>query len=311
MLDCKMEELAPYARVARGATIVFAKSILSTPLALLYLAILARLISPSEMGILTILGLIGSLATTLGDLGLRSSSAKFISELIGRGNYLKALSAYRKILLLSSVTSFLIASLLFFMAPLLTAILIGNSTYEILMLLLSISIPITVLVGVFLSFLQALQRMKELAGFDFAYTNLNRFLGLILLIAFGLSGIFYGSILAGILTIVLSLIVVRKYLKFKKNTTLTFPSSQLLSFSIPMLGVGLLSLALDWADRSMIWAYLSLSDLGIYQVATIAFSFLLLLPSAISTALYPQLSELYGRYGASALSDAFKKLPDT
>jgi Membrane protein involved in the export of O-antigen and teichoic acid len=46
--------------------------------------------------------------------------------------------------------------------------------------------------------------------------------------------------------------------------------------------------------------------LGVYQAATITYSALLTVPLALSTSLYPQISELYGKHGRESLSEALK-----
>jgi len=79
-----------------------------------------------------------------------------------------------------------------------------------------------------------------------------------------------------------------------------------LSFSLPLLCVGLLGVILGWIDSVFVWAKLPLSDLRIYQAATIIYGFLLIPPQALSISLYPQISELYGRHGGDSLSEAFK-----
>jgi O-antigen/teichoic acid export membrane protein len=68
----------------------------------------------------------------------------------------------------------------------------------------------------------------------------------------------------------------------------------------------LLGVILGWIDSVFVWAKLPLSDLGIYQAATIIYGFLLIPPQALSISLYPQISELYGKHGGDSLSEAFK-----
>ncbi len=304
------EKLLPSTRVARGATAVFMKSIAGTPLGLLYIAILTRLIPPKEMGILAILGFFTSILTVIGDLGLSGASSKFIPEFLGRGEIPRALGIYRKILLMSTISAVTILVLLLPLSPYLSLFLTRSSGYVLLVASAIISIPIAILFNVLLSFVQSFQRMKEYAALSFTQLNAGRFLGLILLaLGFGLAGIFYDSIVAGLLALALLILVLRKYLKMygdkASNHPSDFQTGKLLGFSLPLLGVGLLGVLLGWIDSIFIWAKLPISELGVYQAAATIYSFLLILPQALSTSLYPQISELYGKHGKGSLGEVF------
>jgi O-antigen/teichoic acid export membrane protein len=305
------ENLLPSVRVARGATAVFIKSIASAPIYLLYVAILTRLIPPNELGVLAILTFFTTILSAVGSLGLSWASSKFIPELLGRGEVFKALAVYRKIFLLGFVSAITISIIILPISPYLNLFLTRTSEYLFLMILAIISIPLTILFNIFLSLIQSFQRMKEYAVASFTQLNLGRFLGLALLaLGLGLAGIFYATIAATFLAIIISIPILRRRLKAYNinpyDPPQDFPTIKLLSFSFPLLGVGLLGILLDWIDSVFIWAKLSFSELGIYQAAILIYSFLLLPLIALYTSLYPQLSELYGKNGKESLSEAFK-----
>jgi hypothetical protein len=78
--------------------------------------------------------------------------------------------------------------------------------------------------------------MKGYAALSFTQLNLGRFLGLALLaFGFGLVGIFYGSIIATFLVIMLSILILRGELKAynidSSDSYQDFPVIELLSFS--------------------------------------------------------------------------------
>lgn len=303
------EPLIPSARVARGATAVFVKSVAGVPLGLVYIVVLTRLIPPREMGVLAILGFFSSLLSVAGVLGLSSASSKFIPEFLGRGEEFKALGVCKKILFLSILSAAVIFTLLFPLSPYLNLALTHSDEYAVVVMLAVVSIPVTIISSVLLSFLQAFQRMKEYAVVSFIQLNAGRFLGLALLIlGLGLAGIYYGLIVAFFLAIMLSTLFLSEHLKvmISHGSSSSFSAIKLLKFSLPLLGVALLGTFLGWVDSVFIWSRLPLSDLGIYQVAVYIYGFLLTLPIAVATALYPQSSELYGMYGKEALSEAFR-----
>lgn len=305
------DNLLPSVRVARGATAVFMKSIAGTPLGLIYIAILTHLIPPNEMGVLAILTFFTSILSAIGSLGLSGASAKFIPELLGKGDAYKALAVYKKIFLLGFISSVIIFIIILPLSFYLNLLFIHTSEYLFLMILAIISIPLTIVFNILLSLIQSFQRMNEYSALSFLQLNLGRFLGLTMFVlGLSLAGIFYASITATFLTIIFSIQILRRELKAYKinphNLQQDFTTTRLLSFSFPLLCINILSILLSWIDSVFVWAKLSLSDLGVYQAATITYSALLTVPLALSTSLYPQISELYGKHGRESLSEALK-----
>jgi len=228
--------LPPSVRVARGATAVFMKSVVGAPLGLIYIAILTRLVPPGEMGVLAILGFFTSLFSVVGDLGLSGASSKFIPELLGRGEVFRALRVYRKILILSIASAMTMFIILIPLSPYISIFLTRTSEYVFLTALAIFSIPLTILFNVLLSLIQSFQHMKGYAVLSFIQLNLGRFLGLALLaFGFGLVGIFYGSIIATFLAIMLSISILRGELEAyninSSDSFQDFPAIELLSTS--------------------------------------------------------------------------------
>jgi O-antigen/teichoic acid export membrane protein len=299
-----MEVVRPGVRVARGSSAIYMADFATLVLGVVYFGFLTRLVSPREMGVLTVLMFILYLFENIGDLGLRSASPKYIPEFLSRGDIRSAVGVYRKVLKVNLLLGIALSVLCFTLSYKLSYFLTKSYDYATLFKVLSISIVVGILGGAFNSFVQGLQRIKELAGINLISFIVRRFLGLLLLyVGFGLLGIIYGWILGDLLIVLLSALIVRRGLP-KVNAE--FPMYRLLAFSIPLFSVNVLSYFSQWIDRTFIIAYLPLSDLGVYQVAIYALSVLGMIPSSIQVALYPQLSELYGRNGKSALTNAFR-----
>lgn len=302
-----MKALDPGVQVARGASILFTQNLAVLVIGLVYFVFLARLLPPYEMGVLTVLLLILYLIEMVGDLGLSNASSKYIPDLMGKGDIDGASSVYRKILGTNMLFGFSLSALCFIMAPWLSLALTQTLEYVVLFRVLSLSVLTGLISLAAFGFVQGIQHWREYAGISIVHFTIRRFLGLYLVfIGLGLIGIVYGWILGDILGIFLSLLVVDR--RLKSTVSASFPLPKLLVFSIPVLGYNLLRYAVQWVDRVFVMGYMSLFDLGIYQIAIYALTVLGIIPLSIFTALYPQLSELYAKRGIQALDKIFKSV---
>ena len=85
-----------------------------------------------------------------------------------------------------------------------------------------------------------------------------------------------------------------------------FSLKRILGFSWPIYLSSWVGFGYSWFDRTLLLAYVPLADVGVYNVAVTAFGVMASIPSAISTALFPQYSELQGRNGARGLEKAVR-----
>jgi len=85
-----------------------------------------------------------------------------------------------------------------------------------------------------------------------------------------------------------------------------FSLKRILGFSWPIYLSSWASFGYNWFDRALLLAYVPLADVGVYNVAVTAFGVMASIPSAISTALFPQYSELQGRDGMRSLEKAVR-----
>jgi len=88
--------------------------------------------------------------------------------------------------------------------------------------------------------------------------------------------------------------------------TFGFGLKRILGFSWPIYLSSWVGFGYNWFDRALLLAYVPLADVGVYNVAVTAFMVMASIPSAISTALFPQYSELQGRDGMRSLEKAVR-----
>jgi len=92
----------------------------------------------------------------------------------------------------------------------------------------------------------------------------------------------------------------------KKTIKVKFDLKQLISFSSPLLLVGILGTALAWTDTIFIGIFKSSTDVGIYNAAYIIASALMIFWMSFGDIFYPIISELYARNAKNLIKKNFE-----
>jgi O-antigen/teichoic acid export membrane protein len=298
------DSLRPTARVARGATYVFVQSFLAAIVSVVYFVVLAHTLPQEDMGAFALLSFLLSLTQILGTFSLTSAAIKYIPQHLAENNPEKAKAVVSRVLQVGLLSSAVTFFLLFVPAEWTSTLMFGQSDYAFLLRLLALCSIFTVLQANVLSFLQGLQKWREVSIINLAYTFIHVPLSIFLLLTgMRLYAVVYGWIagLAIITTAGLALTI--RYLGLTREL---YPIKPLLRFSLPLYFSASVGYFVGWVDQLMLPAFTSLETLGVYYVAVRASVVPTLFSSAIIVALLPQLSELYATQGISSLRDAFR-----
>ena len=293
------------ARVARGATYLFIQGIISAIISVAYFAILARFFPPPrpEMGVYAILTFIITLVQVFGTFALELASTKYIAQYTAEGEPKKAKSVVARALQISLIASAILSMLLFASAEWLSTLLLGMSKWAPLFRILAFASFFKILFTQTLGFLQGLQRIREMATINLAYTVVEKFLAIYLLYAgWELFGVVCGWLMGLVLSSLIGLILTARFLGILEKP---HPVKPLINFSYPLYLSGILAFAVNWIDQLFIMPYMGIVYLGMYYIAIKAALVPSLISSSIFVALFPKLSELYTRGGADSLKAAF------
>jgi O-antigen/teichoic acid export membrane protein len=300
-------QLSPGARVARGATYMFAGGFATSVIGLIYFMIITRVFvgeRATEMGIFAVLNLILSIAQTFGTLALTSAAVKYIAHYLAEKQIDKAKSVASVVLRVCVVTSILAFCVLFFSAEWLSLWLFGNSSQILLFQALAFVAFFNILYLGLLSFLQGLQKMFEISSINLVYAIIQSFLGIYLILnGWGLLGIVYGWLIGVVVSSLTGLALSYRYLGISRKS---HPIRPLIAFSIPLYLSQILNFFVGSVDQIFVLSFMGAGQvLGDYYIAVRASAVPSLIVTSIIAALFPQLSELYARNGATSLKGAF------
>jgi O-antigen/teichoic acid export membrane protein len=234
-------------------------------------------------------------------LALPSALVKYVSEFVGGGKIDLARGVIKKGVVSGFVLSAVFSSVCFLASPLISSLLFGSQIYRHLLELLAFDIFILMFLPFIGNSLIGLQRFSSVAVANSLGAGIKYATAIVLLnLHFGVSGVISGWI-AGDLSILI--IEVFFLLKFRGETA-PVPFSLLAKYSLPIYLAGFSGYFSARVDQFLIIFYLGLEKLGLYNVAITASWIVSSISDSISSALFPQFAERFGRKDINAMSTA-------
>lgn len=264
------------------------------------------------MGVYALLSFILAFVQVFGALALPSAAVKYIAQYLAEGDSEKAKAVVVRVLQMGLLVSAIAFAALFIPAEWMSSQMFGTDTYASLLRLVAICSIFTIIYTQASSFLQGMQKMREVAIIGFTYTVIHTSVGIyLLLMGWRLYAVVIGWLAGLAITSVISLILTAKHLGFLGKP---YPIRPLLNFSLPLYVAGGIGFFVSWIDQLLLVSYMGMLHgtteaqriLGIYYVAIRASVVPGLFSNSIITALFPQLSELYTKQGLNSLKDAFR-----
>jgi len=266
--------------------------------------LLARYFTQSEYGIFSLAVILLNVFVTISTLGIQEGATRQIAYYRGKNDASKV-----KGIVLSSVQIALIASIILSLTLFLTSNLISTKIFRTIELstalkILSIAIPFLALIHILTSVFRGFGKVEPMVYFQALLTNglFPLFLVPIILLGMPFLNTIY-AFLASIVLACLSFVIytIKKtplavsFTREKASTGVNPLGKELLFFSLPLLGVIMLNMIMQWTDTIML-GYLKLpEDVGLYNVA-LPLARLILLPLASMGFIYvPVISQLFSQ----------------
>jgi O-antigen/teichoic acid export membrane protein len=281
--------------VSRGASYLTIQTIITAVAQALAFAILTRLITPSEVGIIAILSLITALAQALNGGAFSTAATTFIGQLASDSREAASAVFYQS-LRVTLVFSIPISAFVFVAAPSIASVLLGSVVQTGLFRALAIDLllysgALPVAIGTLLG----MKRFKEAATIGSGGVILRQCL-IVLLIIFmrNLVGLVIGYILSDLAMLVAYAVFIIRVLGLPK---VSFSLRELISFSWPLSIGNVINFFYSWFDRALLIAFVPLASLGVYTAALTAFSVLSSITVSVNNALLPAYSNIHWRSG--------------
>lgn len=281
----RLEQL-PAVKIARGASYLIMNDVGTTIIGVVSFAIIVRLLTPTEIGVMATLLLVLELSQTVVSFGLPSAINKFVAQSDRSASNHLIRVAFRLVFVCSAIAG----AFTILLSSRLSQYLSGTESYVTVFALLGAAMISAGSYDTLTGVLMGKGKVKELATLDAARFVLQQILatGLVLL-GWRLAGVMTGWIIG------YAFFAFAGYLAADGHPRLTGSSTifrKLLRFSAPLYARDFVGFGYGWVDRALLLLFVPLSELGIYNVAFIGYGILVSMPAAITASLFPHYSKL-------------------
>lgn len=307
-----MNKLEDYAikNVAKGGFIIFVGIILSSIAFFLYKVLAARYLGPEDYGLLVLGITIVNFASLFGLVGIHQSIGKFINHYLAKKQYDKIKGILLSSFIITLSLSVLILLILYNSSGFIAERIFNISGLSIIIAIFSIGVPFSVLAQLLKYYFYAFKKP------EFAIISESIFektLNVVLLIAVisvsaplqTISGAYVLSLIVSFLAAILLFKPTITNI-LKKTIKPAFDFKHLISFSSPLILVGILGTALAWTDTIFIGIFKSSADVGVYNVAYVIASALMIFWMSFGDIFYPIISELYAKKAKDSIRKNFE-----
>jgi len=292
-------------RVAKGASYIFIQNIATNIMMVVSFGILARLLTPVEIGGMAVLLMFVGASRVILCLGMSNSVTKFIAVSMARNDRAEAAGVFYQAIRTNLLLSLPVATALFLSGEFLSRELLGTPERAILFRLLALDVVVAsgvlpTLNGAMLG----LQKVREMSLINLVYMAIRQ--SLIVVFTFATRSLL-GLVMAWIVSeLAVALALFKHVRSIVGPATFTFDLKRLIRFSFPLFLEDAANYVCAWFDRMALLTYLSLESLGLYTTSMTAFGVLLSVAGAIGTSLFPTYSTMKEEYGSEVLSSSIR-----
>lgn len=288
-------------KVAQGTLIVIVSTGIALVLGFISRILLARVFTQYDYGLYSLSIVIFGILESISLLGLGSGTTRYIAYHRGKNDPLKVKQIIFSSIQLSLISCIVLSVGLFLLSDFISQIF-RDPSLSYPLKIVSIAIPFTVMVDIFIAISRGFDIVKEKVFFQDILKNAIFTFGLFIVVFLKLSFdyAFYVFSISSFLTFIIYLIYVKDKSHFAITTGGKINSSnslrkEILFFSLPILFINIFQMILSSLDTIMVGGYKTLYDVGLYNAASPLASFLGIPLSAMLLIYMPTASEHYAK----------------
>ncbi len=292
--------------LSRGASYLIIQNLGVNAVTILSFAVLARLISPEQMGTYAILQLVSGTCTAF-FTWFPQAVTKFVAENVSKGQRSVAAAAFYQSLRANLVIYLPVVLSIYLYAKPLASHLLGGPSYALLFQFLAIDLLFNPCIYVIV--LQALLGVglfREVAVVGLVVGGFLRQLLIIslILVMRNFTGLVIGWLASDAAAVGIYLALAVRALG---GPRFDFPLTKLVRYYLPIEFASITIYGQNWFDRVLLVLFVPLATLGIYNAALTAFSVLTGVTNGVANMLLPAYSSIEGgRGGGSEMPSAVR-----
>jgi O-antigen/teichoic acid export membrane protein len=284
--------------IAKGAGITLTGTVISLILGFVCNIIIIRNTSPSDYGIYSLATVIVYILVMIATLGLGDGTTRCIAYIRGKGDNYKIQDIVISTLQIGIISSLAITILSILMSSTISVYIFKKEDLLLPLRFLSLTVPFVVLIDLFNAVFRGFNRAEPGMIFLVArYVVFTSILTICILIGFSFQNLLLAYFLSVFLTFVAFLLFALKgtLIAIRKLNFLCLNgvSCEILQISVPILAVNMLITFFSWTNVLMIGYFKSSEEVGVYNVAFILASLILIFVTSLGSLYMPVASKLY------------------
>ena len=286
--------------VGRGTLYIGLMNVTDALIAFVFYFGVARILPPSDVGLVSMMFFIVATFNTFTLLALNSAVIKYVAQFMGANAVAEASAVVRKVLKLLLVISLPAFVLVVVLSPWLSQVLFNGGLSSTVLLVVFLSALLLDFINYFGAIMYGLGLFGDVAAQNITYYALSRFPALLLaFVGLGVLGVAYGLVIGASASVVYSIIRLRGRLPMSGRD---FPSRRLLSFSLPLYASSILVLGQGWIDVLLLYTITgNPTAVGIYYLVIGGIGVLSMVWTPVTSTLFPAISHCYGKAGLEGI----------
>ena len=285
-------------KITKAAGIFFIGLVLSKFFAYLYIILLSRLGS-SIYGLLTLGFTIVSFLSVLTLMGLKPAILRYVAFYKGKNDERRIKGTIITSIIFSLPFSIITSLLLLIFSEQIAIQIFHNPNLTLVLRILAFIVPIRVLSKIFLSSMQAFQRIKYNVLIGQLTENVVRLVltFILILLGYNLLGPIFAFIIASLITLVLSFYFLEKkvFPIVRTKVKSIYNHKAVIIFALPLLFSSFLIDVVKWLDSWFIGFFKTASEVGLYNVGLPTANLLIIIPTSLIVIFAPLITELYAK----------------
>ena len=293
-------------KIIRGTGFIFAATFIAALFSYGTRVIVARKLGPEQYGLFASIYTFILFFLFFRDLGLGTALVNYVTKARIEGNYNKIKTALVSVFTLQFLSSSLIGILIIFFSSYLSAHYFKVPESRIILLIMVAYTMTSILYTIPKALLNSFQKTILFSSMEPA-KNLFILLCTLLLFHYGYDGLIAVAIPYAILSVIFFFIYqpfAQKQLHFFKHkiVNLKETTKELLTFGLPLMAADIGGKVIGYTDTLMLTYFVSLTEVGIYNVVLPSALFFIQISRAISAIVFPISTELHYRKDTAKLA---------
>jgi O-antigen/teichoic acid export membrane protein len=295
--------------IAKGAGVLFTGGLIGKALIFLFTILIARALTPSDLGLYYLGSAIAFLLVVFAALGLEMGVLRFVSMFHGEKDSARAVGTIYSSLFIALPASIVISILLFLNAGEIAASIFDKPGLERTLSLFSLVIPFLVVGKIFIAVSLGSRLMRDKVANELGEILLRFFFTFLFvyLLGWGLEGAVLGVVLSGTMAAFLALYLAQKAIPILNNRKKPiYALKKLLLFSYPQLFSEFFVSMTSYTDTLMLGYFRSAAEVGIYSIAAKLGLSAFMISASFRLVFAPIIADLHHQGDLERLSALFK-----